>query len=71
MTKHYRSTYILPPSSLICHVTTNVPFQTRAKTPEKTTSFWLEEAVIDNSRLKSKENTRGPLNIEDEQWYSQ
>jgi hypothetical protein len=53
--------YIFPPSNRICQVTITDPSQTRPKTPVKTTSLCLLEAVIDKRRLKSNENANGPL----------
>jgi len=46
---------------LICIVTTASPIQTIAKTPEKTKLFWSPDAVIDNSKLNSKQKMSGPL----------
>lgn len=42
-------------------VTTASPIHTSANTPEKTTVFWSPEVGIDNSRLRSRQNIRGPL----------
>jgi len=61
--RHYiaKVAHIFPPNSLICIVTTASPIQTRAKTPEKTAVFCAPDAVKDSSRLKSRQNMRGPL----------
>ena len=56
-----KDTYMCPPRSLICVVTTASPTQTNAKTPEKTVVFCLLEAVIDSSELRSRQNINGPL----------
>ena len=52
---------MFPPKSLICVVTTASPIQTRAKTPEKTAVFCLLDAVIDSSKLRSRQKINGPL----------
>lgn len=52
---------MFPPNSLICVVTTASPIQTSAKTPEKTVVFCLLDAVIDRSKLRSRQNINGPL----------
>lgn len=54
-------TCMFPPRSLICVVTTASPIQTSAKTPEKTAVFCLLDAVIDRSKLRSRQNINGPL----------
>ena len=51
---------MLPPSSLICSVTTASPIQTMAKTPEKTRSFWSPFAPHERNRLSSKQKMSGP-----------
>lgn len=53
--------YIFPPNSLICVVTTASPIQTSAKTPEKTAVFCELDAVIESSKLRSRQNINGPL----------
>lgn len=53
--------YMFPPRSLICAVTTASPIHTRANTPEKTTVFCSDEAVIERSRLSNRQKIRGPL----------
>jgi hypothetical protein len=53
-------TYMLPPNSLICIVTTASPIHTKAKTPEKTRSFCLPPAPHDRNRLSSKQKMSGP-----------
>lgn len=53
--------YMLPPRSLICAVTTASPIQIRAKTPEKTTVFCSDDAVMESSRLSNKQKISGPL----------
>jgi hypothetical protein len=55
-----KETYMFPPSSLICIVTTASPIQTMAKTPENTKSFCPLNALKLSSRLSSKQNTNGP-----------
>lgn len=52
---------MFPPKSLICVVTTASPIQTSAKTPEKTVVFCLLDAVIDSSKLRSRQKINGPL----------
>lgn len=52
---------MFPPKSLICVVTTASPIQTSANTPEKTAVFCLPDAVIDSSKLSSRQNINGPL----------
>lgn len=52
---------MFPPKSLICVVTTASPIHTKAKTPEKTAVFCLLDAVIDSSKLRSRQNINGPL----------
>ena len=52
---------MFPPSSLICAVTTASPIQMKAKTPEKTRVFCSDEAVIERSRLRSRQKMSGPL----------
>ena len=54
-------THILPPSNRICHVTTRVPNHTSIKTPVNTISVCFGVAVNDKRKLRSRENTRGPL----------
>lgn len=51
---------MLPPSSLICVVTTASPIHTIAKTPEKTWLFCSGLALKLSSELSSKQNTNGP-----------
>lgn len=51
---------MLPPSSLICSVTTASPIQTMAKTPEKTRSFWSPFAPHERNRLSSRQKMSGP-----------
>ena len=53
--------YMLPPSSLICIVTTISPIHTRAKTPENTVVFCSLDTVIDSSKLSNRQKMRGPL----------
>ena len=53
-------TYMLPPRSLICSVTTASPIHTMAKMPEKTRSFWLSCAPRERNRLSSRQKIRGP-----------
>ena len=53
--------HIFPPRSLICAVTTASPIHTSANTPEKTTIFCSDEAVIERSRLSDRQKIRGPL----------
>ena len=52
---------MFPPSSLICIVTTASPIHISAKTPEKTEVFCVADAVMDRSRLRSRQNMSGPL----------
>ena len=56
-----KDNYIFPPNSLICVVTTASPIQTSAKTPEKTAVFCVPDAVIESSKLRSRQNINGPL----------
>ncbi len=51
---------MLPPSSLICSVTTASPIHTMAKMPLKTTSLWASRALKLSSRLSSRQKIRGP-----------
>jgi hypothetical protein len=55
------STYMFPPSSLICKVTTASPIQTIEKTPEKTRSDCLLEARRERNMLSKRQNISGPL----------
>lgn len=55
------STYIFPPRSFICSVTTASPIQTMVKTPEKTSDDWSSCARMDRNMLRSKQKMRGPL----------
>lgn len=55
-------TYILPPNSLICVVTTASPIQTNANTPENTPTFCSLDLVTDNSKLRRRQKISGPLN---------
>lgn len=52
--------YILPPRSLIWRVTAASPIQTIQKTPENTTDDWSPFA-IDRNKLRTRQNTSGPL----------
>lgn len=55
------STYIFPPSSLICRVTTASPIQTIENTPEKTRSVCSLLARSDKNKLRSRQKISGPL----------
>jgi hypothetical protein len=52
--------YMLPPSSLICIVTTASPIHTMAKTPEKTRSLCWLPAPHDRNKLSSRQKMSGP-----------
>ena len=54
-------TYILPPSNLICNVTTASPIHTIVNTPEKTSDDCSPLARIDRNILRSKQKISGPL----------
>ena len=52
---------MLPPSSLICRVTTASPIQTIENTPEKTKSLCALEALMQRNMLNKRQNISGPL----------
>ena len=52
---------MLPPSSLICRVTTASPIHTIEKTPEKTRLFCFSCALMDKNKLRRRQKIIGPL----------
>jgi hypothetical protein len=61
MDEEGRKTYMLPPRSLICKVTTAEPIQIMAKTPEKTAASCSSRAPRARRKLRRRLKRSGPL----------
>jgi hypothetical protein len=59
-----RRTYMFPPRSLICKVTTASPIQTMVNTPENTRLDCSSDALMDKNMLRRRQNINGPLKVQ-------